>query len=56
MKKNIVTAILVLACVTSFSQAKTPPLTDGAALLFKNTKSKLTNDEKNWIFKQINFV
>jgi len=31
-------------------------LTDGAALLFKNTKSKLTNIENNWLFKQLQFT
>lgn len=31
-------------------------MTDGAALLFKNTKSKLTNIENNWLFKQLQFT
>lgn len=39
-----------------FSQANAPALTEGASLLFGTGKSKLTNEEKNWFFKQTGFT
>ena len=57
MNKYFALAVLLLISFMSFGQAKTTTaLTDGAALLFKNTKSKLTSDEKIWLFKQLNFT
>lgn len=57
MKKYVVIAALVLVSLIPFAQAKTnAALTDGAAFLFKNTTSKLTSDEKNWLFKQLNLT
>ena len=57
MKRYFVMAILFMIPFASFAQTKTTAaLSEGATLLFKNTKSKLTNDEKNWLFKQLNFT
>jgi hypothetical protein len=57
MKKYYAVAVLLLICFESFAQIKTTaPLSEGAALLFKTTTGKLTNDEKNWLFQQINFT
>jgi hypothetical protein len=57
MKKYCLIAILFIISFASFAQTKTTVvLSEGAALLFKKTKSKLTNDEKNWLFKQLNFT
>ena len=57
MKRYFVMAILFMIPFASFAQTKTAvALSEGATLLFKNTKSKLTNDQKNWLFKQLNFT
>jgi len=57
MKKYFAVAIFMILSFIPFAQTKTTAtLSEGAALLFKNTKSKLTNDEKNWLFKQLNFT
>ena len=57
MKKDFLIAILFMIPFAPFAQTKTTTvLSEGATLLFKNTKSKLTNDEKNWLFKQLNFT
>ena len=57
MKKYFAIALLPVIAFASFAQTKTTTaLSEGATLLFKNTKSKLTNDEKNWLFKQLNFT
>ena len=57
MKKYFAIAVLLMISFVSFAQTKTAAaLSEGAALLFKTTKSKLTNDEKNWLFKQLNFT
>ena len=57
MKKYFAIALLLMISFASFAQTKTTTaLSEGATLLFKNTKSKLTNDEKNWLFKQLNFT
>jgi hypothetical protein len=46
--------MLLLFSLTSLAQTKpAAALTDGAALLFKNIKSKLSNTEKNWLYKQL---
>jgi len=57
MKRYFVMAILFMIPFASFAQTRTAvALSEGATLLFKNTKSKLTNDQKNWLFKQLNFT
>ena len=57
MKKYFLIAILFIIPFATFAQAKTTViLSEGATLLFKNAKSKLTNDQKNWLFKQLNFT
>jgi hypothetical protein len=57
MKKYFTIAALLMISFISFAQIKsTTALSEGATLLFKTTKSKLTNDEKNWLFKQLNFT
>ena len=57
MKRYFVIAILFIISFASLAQTKTTvALSEGATLLFKNTKSKLTNDDKNWLFKQLNFT
>jgi len=57
MKRYFVIAILFMIPFASFAQTRTAvALSEGATLLFKNTKSKLTNDQKNWLFKQLNFT
>ncbi|HMJ48708.1 MAG TPA: hypothetical protein VK498_15355 [Ferruginibacter sp.] len=54
MNKYVIIIIFQLTSIVSIAQTKT--VSDGAALLFKTTKSKLTNDEKNWLFKQLSFT
>jgi hypothetical protein len=55
MKKYLSIAGFLLIPFLAIAQTKNPAaLTDAASLLFKNTKSKLTNDEKNWLCKQMN--
>ena len=57
MKKYFAIAVLQMISFVTFAQIKTTAaLSEGATLLFKTTKSKLTNDEKNWLFKQLNFT
>ncbi len=57
MKKYLTFLVLLILSMASFTQPNTTPvLTEGAGLLFKDTKSKLTNEEKNWLFKHINFT
>jgi hypothetical protein len=57
MKKYFSSIMLLLISVITLSQPKSSSiLTEGAKLLFKNTKSKLTDNEKNWLFKQLNFT
>ena len=57
MKRYFVLAISLIISFATFAQTKTTvALSEGATLLFKNTKNKLTNDEKNWLFKQLNFT
>jgi hypothetical protein len=57
MTKYFAIAILLTISFISFAHVKTTAaLSEGAASLFKTTKSKLTNDEKNWLFKQLNFT
>ena len=55
MKKYFAVAMLLLVSLATIAQKTTVVLSDGAQLLFKDTKSKLTNDEKNWFFKKMNF-
>jgi hypothetical protein len=56
MKKYFAIAVMLLMPFANFAQKTTAALTEGAQLLFKNTKSKLTVYEKNWVFKKINFT
>ena len=57
MKKYFSVGVFLMISFVSFAQIKTTTaLSEGATLLFKTTKSKLTNDEKNWLFKQLNFT
>lgn len=57
MKKYISILLFLIISVITLSQPKTNSiLTEGAKLLFKNTKSKLTDIEKNGLFKQLNFT
>ena len=57
MKKYLLFPAWLLFSATSYTQTKPNPiLTEGATLLFKDTKSKLTIEEKNWLFKHINFT
>jgi hypothetical protein len=56
MRIYLTIAALLLIPMLSLAQAKTTALSEGAALLFKDGKSKLTNDEKNWLFKQLGFT
>jgi hypothetical protein len=55
MKKYFAIAIMLIMPLVIFAQKQAAVLTEGTQLLFKNTKSKLTANEKNWLFKQINF-
>ena len=52
--KNFTLAIVLLFCLRSWSQQNN--LSEGARLLFQNTKSKLSNAEKENIFKQTSFL
>ncbi|MEN9569850.1 MAG: hypothetical protein RL172_1081 [Bacteroidota bacterium] len=54
MKKQlfIISTLLITCPLFLFSQANTAPLTPGAVLLFKNSNSKFTNQEKNWLFTE----
>jgi len=56
MKKYFAIAIFMMLSFIPFAQTNIATLSEGGALLFKNTKSKLTNDQKNWLFKQLNFT
>ena len=57
MKKYFSIGVFLMISFVSFAQIKTTTaLSEGATLLFKTTKSKLTNDEKNWLFRQLNFT
>lgn len=57
MNKYLTIIVLLMMSFVSFAQIKTTnALSEGATLLFKTAKSKLTNDEKNWLFKQLNFT
>ena len=57
MKKYFAIGVLLMISFITFAQIKaTTALSEGATLLFKNTKSKLTNEEKSWLFKQLNFT
>lgn len=57
MKKYLIPLAFLFISFLSFAQPKTTAaLSEGAALLFKNTKSKLRNAEKNWFFKQLGFT
>lgn len=57
MRKYFVIAALLSVSFGSFAQTGVnAALSAGGALLFKATKSKLTNDEKNWFFKQLNLT
>ncbi len=47
---------LYLACTGNLQQQEDDGLTEGAALLFKNTKTSLTAEEKNFIFGQFPFL
>ena len=53
MKKSCFIYILICFSISSFAQTG---LTKGAALLFKNCKTKLTIAEKNSLFLQTGFV
>ncbi|MFM9911868.1 MAG: hypothetical protein ACKVOW_21290 [Chitinophagaceae bacterium] len=52
MLKIIITSFLITITIASQAQ---PALTEGAALLFKNTKSNSTVAEKNKLFIDLNF-
>lgn len=57
MKKYLLLAIVLPVFFTAYAQLKkNTDLSDGASLLFKNIKSKLTNEEKNWFFKELKFT
>ena len=57
MKKYLIPVAFLFLSYLSFAQPKTnTTLSEGAVLLFKNTKSKLSNAEKNWFFKQLGFT
>src|SRR6185503_20586573 len=56
MKKYFAIAIFMMFSFIPFAQTNIATLSEGGALLFKNTKSKLTNDQKNWLFKQLNLT
>jgi hypothetical protein len=57
MKKYFAIAVMLMISFASIAQIKTTTgLSEGATLLFKTNKSKLTNDDKNWLFKQLNFT
>ena len=47
--------MLLLVWHLSFEQTKTP-LSEGASLMFKDTRSKLTDAEMNWFYKQLGFT
>lgn len=53
MKRII--ALTIITCIASCIFAQ-KPLLDGAKLLFKNIKTKTTNDEKAMIFKKSGFI
>ena len=52
----IIAALLILPFALVAQDKKAASLTDGSKLLFKTTKSKLTIDEKNSLFKQLNLT
>lgn len=57
MKYYLIMVILVLVTGTHSAQVKiNTTLSQGADLLFKNSKSKLTNDEKNSVYQQLNLT
>lgn len=57
MKKILVIIFTLGISHNIFAQAGTTvELTPGAARLFKTNKSKLTNQEKNWLFSQLNLT
>ena len=56
MKKLFLMLVFLSIAVSLLSQTNQVQLTDGARVLFSNVKSKLTNEEKNWIFKQLGFT
>jgi hypothetical protein len=56
MKKLTIFLSCVFMGSLLFSQVNSPALTEGANLLFSRSKSKLTNEEKNWFFKDLGFT
>ena len=57
MKKYFITTVLQMILLVSFAQNKsTEDLSEGAALLFKDTKSNLNNNEKNRLFSDMGFT
>ena len=52
----IIAALLIFPFALVAQDKKAASLTDGSKLLFKTTKSKLTIDEKNSLFKQLNLT